>query len=135
MKSYEDQSIVRSERGWGAHYCCANLCYFRRNTLVEKDEIRIVISTVGNMISNYITEKISGDRYYETMVFHAKLVQDIYWDADIQKPITFNSQWRITKLKFTSDMEANIMHENVVSEIIEGLKNGNNYVIERIDDD
>lgn len=120
--------IKITERGWAGHYICSNRCNFRRNTLIEKGSKRIVVSTVGNYSSYPIkgiekTERdnmIGHDRYYETMAFEAKK-EGIYWEADVSKEISFNSEWAIGELKQETDQKANDMHEKVVEEIIKGL--------------
>jgi hypothetical protein len=68
-----------TERGWPGHYCCAEACRFRRNTLVEGKLGRVVVSTVGDEHTN--TEGKTRPqhigagvvhrqwRWYETMVF------------------------------------------------------------------
>jgi hypothetical protein len=117
-------SVKRTERGWPGHFCCAHRCLFRRNTLLELNDIRIVISTVGAMLSldEKNIEEIGLDRYYETMAFHAQLVFDKYWDADVSKQAYFDSDWSISEKG--ADYEANEMHEAVVDEITERLLNG-----------
>jgi hypothetical protein len=68
---------------------------FRRNTLLECNDVKIVVSTVGNYISPLSTSRqpeiIGYNRYYETMAFHAK-VGDPYKDADVSKDVYFNSK-------------------------------------------
>lgn len=124
--------IIRTERGWAGHFICANRCRFRRNTLLEKGEVRIVISTVGLM------EKWSGDprqdkniigfetigfaRYYETMAFHAEQAPSRYFDIDVSRQIDFTSPWTIDIID--ADDKANDMHETVVQEITRRMKAG-----------
>lgn len=102
-----------TERGWPAHYICAEYCLFRRNTLIEYADLKWVVSTVGRQLpaKGYdYWETVGHNRYYETMAFKAK--QDgIYWDADTFNPIDFDSEFR-----------ANEMHDKVVAELSEKIK-------------
>jgi len=117
--------MKQTERGWVGHYICAKQCNFRRNTLLEQGNTRIVISTVGAMNTPWKkTDKyydgpfdtIGLDRYYETMAFYAKK-EGIYWEADVSKPIEFDSPWSLSYLNQASDHDANIMHDTVIEEI------------------
>ena len=122
--------VKRTERGWAGHFVCADRCLFRRNTLLEFGEVRIVVSTIGMMVdihtkgypNNITYDKIGLDRYFETMVFHAKRVAERWWDADVYKQVDFDSPWSIGKLD--ADDVANDMHEIVVDEITQKLENG-----------
>ncbi len=112
--------VKRTERGWIGHFCCATACRFRRNTLLEKGEVRIVISTVGAMksdIKGRAYDTIGCDRYFETMVFHAEKVLDRYWDAEVSREIYLTSPWVVDHIEENADAEANLMHENAVIEI------------------
>lgn len=119
-------SIKRTERGWAGHFICANSCMFRRNTLLEKGKKRIVVSTVGGYRYQEKIETIgAGGRYYETMAFRAKK-DGPYWEADVSKQLSFNSDWAIcadsvNKLPDDVDNVANDMHEKIVSELMEGM--------------
>ena len=120
--------VKRTERGWIGHFCCAAKCLFRRNTLLEYEYIRIVVSTVGLMTNDYSAHeyvKIKGYCYFETMAFHAERVADRYWDADVSRQVRFDSPCSIPE--FDADDLANDMHETVVSEITRGLEDGNKY--------
>jgi len=127
------EEVKRSERGWAGHFICSERCLFRRNTLLEYNDIKIVVSTVGAMIdihgekypSKFKFETIGYERYYETMAFHSKKGDTRYHDIDVSKQIYFDSKWQIEKLD--SDDTANIMHENVVNEITEKLLKGEKY--------
>ena len=85
--------VKRTERGWAGHFICGNDCRFRRNTLLEYGDKRVVVSTVGNLLYiNPITKKgeittIGLNRYYETMAFEATFENDFYWEADIGNAI------------------------------------------------
>lgn len=113
--------VRRTERGWPGHYCCSDKCLFRRNTLLECDDIRIVVSTVGLMKIEDKYEEVGFNRYYETMAFHAERVMDRYWDADVTREVSFDSPRSISKVD--ADDRANDMHEMVVEEIMRGLEN------------
>lgn len=110
------KSFCRTERGWPAHFICAHDCHFRRNTLLEYGENRVVVSTVGAMVKDGAWDTVGKNRFYETMVFHA-MKDDMYWDADIHAgEISFESEWAVRKMKKSSDKEANDMHEAVCKE-------------------
>jgi hypothetical protein len=114
--------VIRTERGWAGHFISASRCRFRRNTLLECGEKRIVVSTVGAWENG---EPIGYNRYYETMAFQAHK-DGIYWDADLRKQVHFKSKWQVATLSETTDAEANEMHEAVVAELTERLQKGNN---------
>lgn len=121
-------NVKRTERGWSGHFICADRCLFRRNTLLEYKQEKVVVSTVGLMVDLHnfkerVFETIGYNRYYETMVFFANLSDERYYDINISlEEIQFNSKWSIDKLD--ADDEANDMHENVIIEVSEMLVNG-----------
>jgi hypothetical protein len=119
--------VKRSERGWAGHYICANKCRFRRNTLLECDEIRIVVSTVGlmDLKGDGSFEGVGADRHFETMAFHADPTDSRYHDADVEREVSFGSPWHINEVD--ADDRANDMHEAVVAEIAAGLEGGKIY--------
>lgn len=118
--------VKKTERGWAGHFICSNYCYFRRNTLLEYEDIKIIVSTVGNMFTPLakkgIREEIGCDRYYETMAFHSDINDKKYNDIDVSKQLYFDSEWSLDNS--ANDNDANNMHENVVNELIEKLENG-----------
>lgn len=123
--------IQIKERGWAGHFVCSDRCKYRRNTLISSEDIRIIVSSVGNMRINKTTEQIGADRYYETMVFKAKK-DGAYWDADVNKQIYFNSKWGIGENEFKKhqhdiDIIADEMHDNVVEEIVCRIKCGEKF--------
>ena len=114
-----------TERGWAGHFICANRCLFRRNTLIDFGRKKIIVSTVGMMQDDRDEGKYdtigAGGRYYETMAFGAKK-EGPYWDADVGKQISFESEWAICaksveKLPKDADNVANAMHDAVVAEL------------------
>ena len=124
-------TIQRTERGWAGHFSSAGSCLFRRNTLLECEDTRIVVSTIGL----FRTSKIYGflpinkeyhadpedDRHFETKAFHA-VFDGRYWDADFSREISFESPWCISDVD--ANDRANDQHEAVVSEISARLSSG-----------
>lgn len=131
--------ITRTERGWGAHYCCASQCRFRRNTLVSSGDKHIVVSTVGNYRE---TDKdgrergrrIGSDRYFETMVFRGNK-DGKYIDADISIELRVPLKWKIDKLYDGVDNEANDMHEAHVDYCVANFDDVFGHSKERVGDD
>lgn len=120
----ETMSVKIIERGWPGHYILSDSCLFRRNTLLECGEERIVVSTVGNLRDSVNSVRELGlDRFYETMAFQAIRNGD-YWEADVAKEIALESPWSISNFDFSSDNAANDMHEAVVQELAEKLRSG-----------
>ena len=114
--------VKRTERGWAGHFICCKDCLFRRNTLLEKGEEKIVVSTVGGYRYNDKLDTIgSGGRYYETMAFKAHK-EGPYWEANVGEQISFESEWDICAaspddLPNDVDNRADRMHEAVVEEL------------------
>ena len=120
-----------TERGWAGHFILADRCLFRRNTLLEYKDKKLVVSTVGayRTLENKINT-IGHRRWYETMAFEAKERLG-YIEADVEKEISFNSDWGIwgdsweevlENCNGTPDNVANDMHDKVVSELIDKIK-------------
>ena len=116
--------IKTSERGWGCHFICADRCRFRRNTLIEYNDIKIVVSTVGlmNKPEGEGFDIIGYNRYYETRAFHSDPTDERYHDIDVERDISFDSPWSISEID--ADDKANDMHNAVVFEICDKLKKG-----------
>lgn len=120
-----------TERGWAGHFILADRCLFRRNTLLEYKDKKWVVSTVGayRTLENKI-DNIGHRRWYETMAFEAKERLG-YIEADVEKEVSFNSDWGIwgdsweevlVNCNGTPDNAANDMHDKVVSELIDKIK-------------
>jgi hypothetical protein len=118
--------VKRTERGWAGHFIGAHSCHFRRNTLLEYGDTKIVVSTVGNMAGNKGSEEIGLNRYYETMAFYSKEDDNLYHDADVGKQVSFESEWAISRVDIENgtDNQANDMHERVVQELTKKIKKG-----------
>ncbi len=115
--------VMRTERGWAGHFICANRCRFRRNTLLTRGDVRIVVSSVGLMESSdgRSFEPIGCKRHFETMVFHAKY-DGRYWDADVSREIFLDGRQTIAEMD--ADDVANDMHEAAVMEVSEKMAAG-----------
>ncbi len=120
----EKKKVKITERGFAGHFCGASSCCFRRNTLIEYGEKRIVVSTVGNYNPVHAEgredREIGCDRTYETMAFEAKYVAP-YWEACVSKEYPFKSNWALNELEFDTDSKADKMHDKVVKEISESI--------------
>jgi hypothetical protein len=127
--------IKKTERGWTSHYICGSRCMWHRNTLLEYGELKIVVSSVGNMIDYHapgfpnvvVLDTVGHKRYYETMVFHTD--QTEFHDADVTRQISVKANGGISKP--WKELEAEAMHEAIVSEVCEGLLAGNQFITYR----
>ena len=122
--------VKRTERGWAGHYICSADCLFRRNTLLEYGDKKWIISTVGCQFVRNEVLPVGYQRWYETMAFEAT-DNDGYLDADVTKQIQFTNDWSIYGKNWTDvlekynnhhDLAANDMHEKVVEELMEKIK-------------
>ena len=120
------KEVKRTERGWAGHFCCSRSCKFRRNTLLECDDIQIVVSTVGAMYNDKgKLEEIGLNRHYETMAFLVDKSSGPYKDADFSNEVAFESKGTLKWHKDGYiDNEANDMHEAVVNELTRNLEHG-----------
>ena len=116
--------IEKTERGWAGHHRLADKCLFRRNTLLEFGEKRVVVSTIGSYRNyddnnNCIGTIGAFGCYYETRIFLA--VKDgEYWEADGINEVSYYGSWHISaessnKLPKDVDNQANEMHEKAVN--------------------
>ena len=123
-----------TERGWAGHFIASSRCLFRRNTLLEYKSRKWVVSTVG-AFRDYKNkfDSIGHRRWYETMAFEAS-EKNGYIDANVEKEIFFDSEFGIwgdsweevcENCNGTPDNAANDMHDKVVSELIDKIKEQN----------
>jgi len=111
------------ERGWPAHFIAADRCLFFRNTLVEHEETKIVVSTIGRWLGhNDEVETIGHNRYFETMAFYSK--EDKFDDAITAVPLLLDGKVAVDHATPEADIEANEMHDNRVKEVKRKLKRG-----------
>lgn len=113
--------VIRKERGWAGHGLISSRCMFRRNTLLQKKDISIVVSTIGLYYYENKFVEVGINKYFETMAFYSLKTDKKYFDADVSRPVYFDSKSGVNTLG--DDNEANDMHENVVSEIIQKIEN------------
>lgn len=116
--------VKRTERGWAGHFCCSYRCEYHRNTLLEYNGIKVVVSTVGRLRKDMISdtyEDLGYKRYFETMAFMAK-EDDKYNDADVERGIQFDAKWCLPSPDM--ELEADAMHEDVVTELSKRLVDG-----------
>lgn len=122
--------VKRTERGWAGHFILSHRCCFRRNTLIEYEDKKWVVSTVGNMrLNDPHMQEVAHNTFYETMAFEVD-PESPYFDADVTKNIPINRDWRLRsdseenfiKEHPLADNEANEMHERIVKELMKRIK-------------
>lgn len=110
-----EKKVKRTERGWAGHFICADRCLFRRNTLLEYENIKIVVSTVGRLFANRQGRReivtVGSERYYETMAFYSDPNDTVYHDIDVERYIELGCDWQLNEI---DDNKANNMHEMAV---------------------
>ena len=118
-------TVKRTERGWAGHFICSDKCKFRRNTLLECGDVKVVVSSVGAMYVDGELTEVGPGRHYETMAFYVDETSGDYKDADVGEEIWFDSPWAMKWHKDGYiDNEANDMHEAVVDELARKLEEG-----------
>ena len=109
------KQVKRTERGWAGHFICSDRCLFRRNTLLEYENQKVVVSTVGGLVVEHERKKtidtVGYERYYETRVFLADTKDTIYNDIDVEKEVFLDCEQTLNEI---DDVKANEMHENAV---------------------
>lgn len=116
--------VKRTERGWAGHFCCSYRCEYHRNTLLEYNGMKVVVSTVGRLRKDMFSdtyEDLGYKRYFETMAFMAK-EDDKYNDADVDRELLFDAKWSLPSPDM--ELEADAMHEDVVTELSKRLVDG-----------
>lgn len=113
--------VKRTERGWASHFIGSRQCRFHRNTLLEYGDRKVIVSTIGNYVPRSEVETIGYNRYYETMVFEAHK-EGSYYEADVEKELPFSSDWAIPEIAEDTDLRADNMHEQVVKELSQAIK-------------
>lgn len=116
--------VKRTERGWAGHFCLSYKCEYHRNTLLEYNGVKVVVSTIGRLRKDWINntyEEVGHRRYFETMAFIAK-ENDKYNDADVTRQVSFDANWRLPSPYM--ELEADTMHEDVVMELSKRLVDG-----------
>ena len=125
--------VKRTERGWAGHFCCSYRCEYHRNTLLEYNGMKVVVSTVGRLRKDMFSdtyEDLGYKRYFETMAFMAK-EDDKYNDADVEREIQFDAKWSLPSPDM--ELEADAMHEDVVMELSKRLVDGTLLLISEIE--
>ena len=116
--------VKRTERGWAGHFIMSYRCEYHRNTLLEYNGMKVVVSTVGRLRKDMISgtyEDLGYKRYFETMAFMAD-EDDKYNDADVEREIQFDAKWSLPSPDM--ELEADAMHEDVVTELSKRLVDG-----------
>ena len=114
-------------RSWQGHYICD--CRNHLNTLIEYEDKKVVVSSLGGLFVDGKLEKIGAYRYYETFCFMAKEDKFGFVDADVKKRLDYDSvvdcETSVLDEKERARMEkqSDINHYKTVDLIVELLEN------------
>lgn len=133
--------VTMEEYGWPGHYCCADRCRFKRNTLLIQygGEPRIedwiseaiIVSTVGEFWPSGQAEEmieVGGERFYETMIFKASFSEELRHyviDTDKEIKVDVSLPWAISERH--KPVEANKMHNDIVMHLYGLLSQGHKF--------
>lgn len=116
------EKIEVIERGWVGHFCKGDHCRFHRNTLLQYENKRLNVSTIGLLTIGGCVLPLDGKtRYFETRVFGVMKISGL-WLADPDKELFVKSK---TELSFNSSIEMHLgvwglgddLHNMVVEEV------------------
>lgn len=123
IRSEREGRIKITELGWMiGHFILPYRLEFRRNTLIEYRNIKIVVSTVGAMFSSGKIDMIVNNIYYTTMAFHSDENDKRYHDIDVEREVFLDCKIEINHYDEDTDNEANEMHDNAVEWICKQLR-------------
>lgn len=115
--------VTREERGWFGHFVESHRCLFRRNTLLTRGDIRLVVSTVGCYRQEDGTiRKIGHEHYYETEVYYADPKDAPFYGINVERPVDIRGKSTINDP--CAHDRANSMHEAIVREMTAWLRRG-----------
>ena len=115
-----NMEVKRTERGWAGHCCLSNLCEYHRNTLLECNGAKVVVSTIGRLrdVTSGTFAELGYGSFFETMAFMSKE----NGDADVTRELLFESKRHLPSPDM--ELEADAMHEDVVTELSKRLVDG-----------
>lgn len=118
------------EQGFAGHFCGADGCKFRRNTVVSNGEHDVVVSTVGNYFPASHIHGATGpmtighERYYETFVFEGILYLDDMYVEVGRKINRFADLYPLLNVPDSgNDFHANAGHDRMVDRVRRWLRN------------
>ena len=118
-----------TERGWAGHFEDADRCAYHRNTLVEYDDRKIVVSTVGRYQVRGRIVEIDYERWFDTKVCVAVQTAK-YLEPDMKKEIHLDCDTAMYADNFSDllkehpegiDNAADRMHEEAVKEVVKKI--------------
>lgn len=118
------------EQGFAGHFCGADDCKFRRNTVVSNGEHAVVVSTVGNYFPMSHVHGAEGpvpighNRYYETYAFEGlPALDNMYTEVGRKINKFFDLYPGLNVPDSGNDFHANIGHDRIVDRVRRWLRN------------